>query len=91
MSLQNVHRSASTSLHTHSCPRTYHDMSNGLRGEKEQVSARCAEPARCTVSCKLSVVTRLPPETDINYGSVIPPLNPCILSLAMKPNPSAME
>jgi hypothetical protein len=34
-----------------SCPCARHEMLFGLRGEKEQsLSARCTEPARCTIS-----------------------------------------
>ncbi len=42
-----------------------------LRGEKEQsLSARCTEPARCTVSCKLSVVTLLGREAGTTLSLV---------------------
>jgi hypothetical protein len=42
-----------------SCPLARHEMLFRLRGEKEQsLSVRCTEPARCTVSCELSLVTR---------------------------------
>ncbi len=45
-----------TTLHSHFCPRARHEMLYGLRGAKEQsLSARCTEPARCTVSCKLAL------------------------------------
>jgi hypothetical protein len=55
-----VPRTHPPTLHSHSCPRARHEMLYRLRGGKEQsLSARCTEPSRCIVSCKLSVVTRL--------------------------------
>jgi hypothetical protein len=54
-----VSRAHFPTLSGRSCPRARHEMLYGLRRKKEQsLSARCTEPARCTVSCKLSGVTR---------------------------------
>jgi hypothetical protein len=54
-----VSRAHFPTLSGRSCPRARHEMLYGLRRKKEQsLSARCTEPARCTVASKLSIVTR---------------------------------
>jgi hypothetical protein len=53
-----VPRTHPPTLRSHSCPRARHEILYGLRGGKDQsLSVRCTEPARCTVSCKLSGVS----------------------------------
>jgi hypothetical protein len=54
-----VPRTHPPTLRRHFFPRARHEMLYALRRKKEQsLSARCTEPARCPVSCKLSVVAR---------------------------------
>jgi hypothetical protein len=57
------------SLRRHFCPRARLVMLYWLGRLKEQsLSARCTEPVRCPVVCKLSVATRSPsPETSSTH------------------------